>query len=81
MLEALYSLLRMNAKESYKSKGNVRVPVLAANVLAAAYRKERGWPEVFVRVYVEDTMGERLWVDHLECKGFVDNIVTALRKK
>ena len=55
--------------------------MLAANVLAAAYREERGWPEVFVRVYVEDATGERLWVDHLDCKGFVDNIVTAFGTK
>ncbi len=81
VLEAFCSLLRRDAKESYKSKGNALVPVLAANILAAAYREERSWPEVFVRIYVEDAMGERLWVDHPDCKGFVDNIVTAFGTK
>ena len=62
-------------------QGQCAGAVLAANVLAAAYREVRSWPEVFVRVYVEDATGERLWVDHLDCKGFVDNIVTAFGTK
>ncbi len=81
VIEAFCSLLRRDPKESYKSKGNVLVSVLAANVLAAAYREERNWPECFVRVYVDDAMGERLWVDHPDCKGFVDNVVTAFGTK
>ncbi len=46
-------------------------------MLSAAFRDERNWPEAFVRVYMEDAMGERAWVDHPDCKGFVDNVVTA----
>ena len=42
---------------------------------------ERHWPELFVRVYVDDAMGERVWVDHPEARTFVDNIVTAFNTK
>lgn len=81
VLQAFCSLLKRDVKESYKSKGNALVSVLAANVLMAAFQKEKSWPEIFVRVFIEDSMGERLWVDHADCRGFVDNIVTAFGTK
>ena len=81
VLEAFCSLLKRDVKESYKSKGNALVSVLAANVLMAAFQKERNWPEIFIRVYIDDAMGERVWVDHPDCKGFADNIVTAFNTK
>eukprot|EP00095_Tigriopus_kingsejongensis_P007538 snap_masked-scaffold104_size368486-processed-gene-0.6 protein:Tk07538 transcript:snap_masked-scaffold104_size368486-processed-gene-0.6-mRNA-1 annotation:"isoform cra_c" len=81
VIEALCSLLKRDVKESYKSKGNALVSVLAANVLMAAFQKERNWPEIFVRVFIDDAMGERVWVDHPDCKGFVDNIMTAFGTK
>ena len=33
------------------------------------------------QVYIEDALGERLWVDHPDCKSFVDNILTAFNTK
>ena len=47
----------------------------------AAFQKERNWPEIFVRVFIEDAMGERVWVEHPDCKGFVENIITAFGTK
>ena len=35
------------------------------------------WPDQFLKVYIDDAMGERLWVDHPECRQFTDNILTA----
>ncbi len=81
VLQAFCSLLKRDVKESYKSKGNALVSVLAANVLMAAFQKEKAWPELFVRVFIDDSMGERLWVDHPDCRGFVDNIITAFGTK
>ena len=81
VLQAFCSLLKRDVKESYKSKGNALVSVLAANVLMAAFQKEKSWPEIFVRVFIDDSMGERLWVDHPDCRGFVDNIITAFGTK
>eukprot|EP00092_Neocalanus_flemingeri_P015764 GFUD01017066.1.p1 GENE.GFUD01017066.1~~GFUD01017066.1.p1 ORF type:complete len:2079 (+),score=577.03 GFUD01017066.1:73-6309(+) len=75
--EALCSLLKRDVRESFKSKGNCLVSVLSANVLYTAYQDICPWPEQFLRVYIEDAMGERLWVDQVECKLFTDNILTA----
>ena len=57
--------------------GNALVSVLAANILMTAYRNITRWPEIFVKIYIEDAMSERVWVDHPEIKYFVDNICTA----
>lgn len=34
-----------------------------------------------VQVYIEDSLGERIWVDSSHCKNFVDNIQTAFTTK
>ncbi len=81
VLEAFCSLLKRDVKEAYKSKGNALVSVMAANILMAALRAEQRWPHILVRVYIDDAIGERIWVDHPECKGFVDNICTAFNTK
>lgn len=81
VLEAFCSLLKRDVKESYKSKGNALVSVLAGNILMTAYRNITQWPDIFVRIYIEDAMGERVWVDHPESKYFVDNICTAFDTK
>lgn len=36
---------------------------------------------MFLQLYVEDALGERVWVDHEECKGFVDNILTGFNTR
>ena len=46
-----------------------------------ALRHERQWPDTLVKVYIEDAIGERIWVDHPDCKGFVENICTAFDTK
>lgn len=81
VVEAFCSLLKRDHSMTYKSKGNAAVSVLAANILLAAFQDERAWPDIFVRVYIEDSLGERLWVDHEDCRGFVDNIATAFKTK
>lgn len=81
VVEAFCSLLKRDHSMTYKSKGNAAVSVLAANILLAAFQEEKSWPDIFVRVYIEDSLGERIWVDHEDCKGFVDNIITAFRTK
>lgn len=61
--------------------GNALVSVFSANVLMSALRHERQWPDTLVKVYIEDAIGERIWVDHPDCKGFVENICTAFDTK
>jgi hypothetical protein len=31
-----------------------------------------------VQVYIEDSLGERLWVDSEHCKCFIDNIICSV---
>ncbi|KAG5319212.1 INT1 protein, partial [Pseudoatta argentina] len=83
ILHALSSLLRRdsNNQNSYKTKVSPLVPVLAANLLTKGFHDKKNWPEVFVKLYVEDALGERVWVDHEECKGFVDNILTGFNTR
>ncbi|XP_044289697.1 integrator complex subunit 1 [Varanus komodoensis] len=77
VIEALCSLLRRDASINFKAKGNSLVSVLACNLLMAAYEEDENWPEIFVKVYIEDSLGERIWVDSPHCKTFVENIQTA----
>ncbi|XP_007939442.1 integrator complex subunit 1 [Orycteropus afer afer] len=81
VIEALCSLLRRDASVNFKAKGNSLVSVLACNLLMAAYEEDENWPEIFVKVYIEDSLGERIWVDSPHCKAFVDNIQTAFNTK
>jgi len=82
VVEAFCSLLRReNASSTLKTKGPVMVPILAANLLLAAYHDEASWPISFIKVYIDDALGDRLWVDNEACKGFVDNITTAFNTK
>ncbi|KAK7079233.1 Integrator complex subunit 1 [Halocaridina rubra] len=81
VVEAFCSLLKRDHSMTYKTKGNAAVSVLAANILLAAFQEEKSWPDIFVRVYIEDSLGERIWVDHEDCKGFVDNISTGFKTK
>nr|XP_051686536.1 integrator complex subunit 1 isoform X2 [Oryctolagus cuniculus] len=81
VIEALCSLLRRDASINFKAKGNSLVSVLACNLLMAAYEEDENWPETFVKVYIEDSLGERIWVDSVHCRTFVDNIQTAFGTK
>ncbi|XP_011642756.1 integrator complex subunit 1 isoform X2 [Pogonomyrmex barbatus] len=80
ILHALSSLLRRDQSYTYK-KVNPLVPVLAANLLMKGFHDKKNWPEVFVKLYIEDALGERVWIDHEECKGFVDNILTGFNTR
>ena len=68
----------MNIKPA---KGNALVPMMACNILLYAFQDEDDWPETFVKVYVEDALGDRVWVDNEHCRSFVENILTAFGTK
>ncbi|XP_054283630.1 integrator complex subunit 1-like [Macrosteles quadrilineatus] len=80
IMSALCSVLRRDPNLAFKTKSPV-LPVLATNLLMRAYQDSRRWPDVFVKLYIEDSLGERLWVDQENCKGFVDNVLTAFSTK
>ncbi|PIK57572.1 Integrator complex subunit 1 [Apostichopus japonicus] len=81
VVDAVCTLLRRDVSVSFKSKGNPLVPILASNILMHAFLYEENWPEIFVKVYVEDAVAERVWVDHPKNQGFVANIITAFGTK
>ncbi|XP_050391471.2 integrator complex subunit 1 [Patella vulgata] len=81
VIDAFCSLLKRDMSINFKSKGNPLVSVFACNVLLSAFAEEENWPDNFVKVYVEDSLGERVWVDRDDCKSFVDNIQTAFGTK
>ncbi|KAL7064984.1 hypothetical protein AAHC03_05189 [Spirometra sp. Aus1] len=51
--------------------------VLASNLLMVALTNQQKWPSKLVKAYLEDSLGDRIWVDLDECKAFVLNIETA----
>ena len=48
------------------------------NILHAVYQNETSWPEIFIKAYFDDSLGERTWVDNPSCKEFVQNTATPL---
>lgn len=83
MIEALCHLLKKETPPPpvMKGKSANAVSILAANLLLAVFQDVENWPEIFVRVFVDDSLGDRLWVDHEECRCFVENILTAFKTR
>lgn len=50
-------------------------------ILFHVYEHESTWPDIFVRAYIDDSLGERNWVDSASCRTFVENIRTAFNTK
>ena len=60
-----------------KTTSGTALPLLVCNLLYAACKDVAIWPHDFVSAYLEDAIGDRIWVDHQEAKFFVDNVITA----
>lgn len=73
---ALISLLKTDPQFSVRHtpKNNTTNYVMAANLLARGNFDKKKWPESFMKVYIDDAVNERLWVDAEECSFFVDQI-------
>lgn len=79
--QSLCGLLKREQGTAFKSKGNPLVFVLACNMLYAAHKENKSWPDTFIKVYIEDALNERWWVECSWCKCLVENIVTAFNTK
>ncbi|XP_072929627.1 integrator complex subunit 1 [Epargyreus clarus] len=79
--QSLCTLLKREQGAAFKSKGNPLVFVLACNMLYAGHKDSSNWPDTFIKVYIEDALNERWWVDCSWCKCLVENIVTAFGTK
>ncbi|VDM34160.1 unnamed protein product [Hydatigera taeniaeformis] len=89
VLELLYSLLALSPRDL----GMPRLPTSAmanfaarsrglyafvANLLLIALGNQSKWPPKLIKIYLEDSLSDRIWVDLDECKAFVLNLETAL---
>ncbi|XP_031573151.1 integrator complex subunit 1-like [Actinia tenebrosa] len=83
ILEALTSLLKRDISVNLKANKTLAsiIPIMAANILLYVYQDIEDWSESFVKVYVEDSLGDRVWVDTDACQSFVNNILTAFGTK
>ncbi|VDQ07463.1 unnamed protein product [Trichobilharzia regenti] len=54
--------------------------VLIANILYLALNSQAKWPSKLIKVYLEDSLTNRVWVDQDECRLFVLNLETAFPK-
>ncbi|XP_063539018.1 integrator complex subunit 1 [Cydia strobilella] len=79
--QSLCTLLKREQGAAFKSKGNPLVFVLACNMLYAGHRDSNNWPDTFIKVYIEDALNERWWVECSWCKCLVENIATAFSTK
>ncbi|XP_063831624.1 integrator complex subunit 1-like [Ostrinia nubilalis] len=79
--QSLCTLLKREQGAAFKSKGNPLVFVLACNMLYAGHKESNNWPDTFIKVYIEDALNERWWVECSWCKCLVENIVTAFNTK
>lgn len=79
---ALISLLKTDSQHSVRhtTKNNSTVFVMAANLLARGHFDKKNWPESFIKVYIDDAVNERLWVDSEECSFFIDHISKFTKK-
>lgn len=84
IVEALLSLLKRDVTASvgpFKGRTTAASASLACNLLLSGGEEDPNWPESFLKVFIEDSVGERVWVDREECQGFVGNILTAFNTK
>lgn len=79
--EAFCSFLKKDVSGKMKNTSNLSACLLAANLLFTAYHDETNWPLIFIKVFIEDSLGDRCWVDSDNCKPFVDNLISAFNTK
>ncbi|KAJ8965278.1 hypothetical protein NQ314_004241 [Rhamnusium bicolor] len=83
VVNAMLSILRRDVNAGLKgvNKSNPQIHQIFLNLISHAYSEISNWPEIFVKLYVEDAIGDRIFVDSPLCKPFVENIITAFNTK
>ncbi|XP_049803946.1 integrator complex subunit 1 isoform X1 [Schistocerca nitens] len=76
---ALCSVMRRDSSpHSFKSKGPSTAYVTAAALLQRVFDDKKEWPESFVKLWVDDSLGDRMWVDQEDIQFFVSNVTTSV---
>ena len=52
------------------------LPILACNILMGSYVSEKAWPIEFVKMYVEDSLKHRTWVDSEQARRVYPQVHT-----
>ncbi|GAM18887.1 hypothetical protein SAMD00019534_020620 [Acytostelium subglobosum LB1] len=81
LLDTLLALLRRDPTQLNQQKKNNFPMVLACNLLMVAYESLPDWPPQLFYAFIEDSIGDRLWVDDQNCKAFTAAIVSSLPSK
>uniref|UniRef100_A0A1I8PSA0 Uncharacterized protein n=1 Tax=Stomoxys calcitrans TaxID=35570 RepID=A0A1I8PSA0_STOCA len=55
--------------------------VLACNLLVRVYSDKRQWPEIFMRIYIDDAINDRFWSDNSLCAPFIKNVAAAFKTR
>ncbi|KAI6654293.1 Integrator complex subunit 1-like [Oopsacas minuta] len=72
VFETILSFLK---KEPFK-KQSPTLHIFIANLILEILAQSQDWPEVIAHYYIDDAMGDRVWVDLPSCRKFVLNILT-----
>lgn len=72
----MLSLLRREGALWYRR--NNLVPVLTCNLLYAGFKSHTSWPVEFIKVYLEDALGDRVWVDDELAQPFITELLTSV---
>ncbi|XP_030761585.1 integrator complex subunit 1 isoform X2 [Sitophilus oryzae] len=82
-VNAMVSVLRRDINAGLKNihKSNSHVDQMFLNLIYFGFADKDNWPEIFVKLYVEDAIGDRVIIDSPFAKPFVDNVVTAFHTK
>uniref|UniRef100_T1HRR4 DUF3677 domain-containing protein n=1 Tax=Rhodnius prolixus TaxID=13249 RepID=T1HRR4_RHOPR len=88
IVNALCALLKRDipppSASSFKNiipKTNIIVSLLSISILTRAFQDVKRWPDILMKVYLDDAGGDRNWVDHELSKNFVENILASLNTK
>lgn len=76
LIDLLKSCKTVARKASVQLNGSSsNLAVFAANALYRVHYKEKSWPLELLKLYMEDSLGQRQWVDSPETSFFTSNLL------
>jgi integrator complex subunit 1 len=75
------SLQSIRGGPTSPQQNQLKIQPCICNLLNHIFENETNWPEIFIRAYVDDSLGDRSWVDNPQCEEFVENIKTAFKTR